>query len=196
MSLNAKDTRRYVYVRDGEIKEKVTADTEGAKLYEYELRDGSKGSKHELTYKSISGKIVNVELHEGDFGTNLNVTFDFDNGDEPVTLSLGTATNYGEDMMKKLPAVNFAEHVAVAPYSFEDKGKVRKGLSVTQGDVKIQNFFYDAENKKNINDFPEPAGDTTKYTKTKWQTYFTVARDFLVDYTAQNVVTRFNNPNF
>lgn len=192
MSLETKDTRRFVSIRDGEIKEKVSADTEGAKLYEYELRDGTKGSKYEITYKSISGIITDVSVQDGEYGTNLNIAFDFGDGGETVTLSLNTSQTYGEDVMKKLPNINFEEFVVMSPYNFTDeKGKLRKGMTITQGDTKIQNFFYDADAKKAINGFPEPVGDTTKYTKAKWKTYFSGCTDFLVDYTNEHTVRHF-----
>lgn len=191
--LAAKEMRRYITVlsSEGDLRESVPEGTEGAVRREYETSDGKTGVKFEKVYKSLGGKIVDVNLWDGDYGTSLQITVDF-GGDEPVVLSLGTNTPYGEDVMKKLPNINLNEHVVFSPYNFTDeKGKNRRGMSITQGDVKLQSFFFDAENKKSINGLPEPKGDTSKYTKEKWQLYFATVRDFLVDYTRDNVLPQF-----
>lgn len=164
---------------DGTLRLTVDEGTEGAKLREYETSDGKKGSKWELTFKSLCGKISNMQMHEGDYGKNLLVTFAYEGGAD--TVSFNTASPYGEDFMKKLPNINLDEFVTISPYSFtDDNGKVRKGVTVTQGDVKLQNYFYDAEKKKNLHKYPEPEGDTGKYDKDDWKIYFTKCRKFLV----------------
>lgn len=180
---------------DGTLRLVVPEGTEGAQFREYETSDGKKGSKWELIFKSLSGKISNLYIHEGDYGANLMVTLAYDGGED--TISIGTGTPFGEDFMKKLPNINLDEYVEIQPYSFEDdKGKIKRGISIKQGDRKIQNFFYkpsDVEGGRgeNINGYPNPTGDTSNYTKDDWKIYFMQARRFLVKYTEENFLPKF-----
>jgi len=184
MSLTQKDTAQYLSIlgSTGDIRMTVDEGTEGAKLREYETSDGKKGSKWELIYKSISGKIIGIEFFDGEFGMNMVLTFDFEDGNDPVKLSLGTASNYGEDVMKKLPNIKLDEHVVFNPYAFTgDDGKQKKGVSITQGDEKVLSYYWDPEKKKSVNNIPEPDGDTKKYSKDDWKMYFMKVRKFLIE---------------
>ncbi len=179
---------------DGTLRLTVDEGTEGAKLREYETSDGKKGSKWELTFKSLSGKITNLQMYEGDYGKNLLVTLSYEGGAD--TISFNTTTPFGEDFMKKLPNVNLDEYVTIAPYSFvDDNGKTRKGVTVTQGDTKLQNYFYDPEKKKNLHKFPNPEGDVSKFDKDDWKIYFTQARKFLVKNTEDVFLPTFAHMN-
>lgn len=201
MALEQKETRRIINVlgSTGDFRETVTEGTEGAKKREYETSDGKKGEKWELVYKSIGGKIVDVEFFEGEYGKNLLVTFDFEDETEPVTVSFGTNTPFGEDVMKKLPNINFNEWVVFSPFAFtDDNGKDRKGVSITQGDVKIQTFFTERKEDKNgkvtyknINGLPEVEGDAKDYDSDDWKIHFTKIRKFLVKYTEENIMPQF-----
>lgn len=179
---------------DGTLRLTVDEGTEGAKLREYETSDGKKGSKWELTFKSLSGKITNLQTYEGDYGKNLLVTLAYNGGED--TISFNTATPFGEDFMKKLPNINLDEYVTIAPYSFtDDNGKVRKGVTVMQGDVKLTNYFYDPEKKKNLHKYPEPEGDVSKFDKDDWKIYFTKCRKFLVKNTEDTFLPTFAHMN-
>ena len=168
----------------------VPEGTEGAVRREYETKDGKKGAKHELVFDEMTGNIVGVSLHDGEYGTNLMVVFEKDG--EELTLSLSTSQNYGEDVMKKLPNIDFDQEVTFKPYSFEDeKGKLRKGVSITQDGEKILSYFWDPKKEKSCNKFPEPKGDTKKYKKDDWKLYFLEARKFLQDYTEENIIPEF-----
>lgn len=198
MGLETKETRKIINVlgSEGDFRLTVPEGTEGAVRREYESSDGKTGVKHELIYKSIGGKIVDVSFYEGDYGRNLQVTFDFEEGDEPVTVSLGTNTPYGEDVMKKLPNIDLNEWVVFTPYAFEDdRGKDRKGITISQGDEKIQSFFTEVSEEdgkrvyKNINGLPEPTGEEAD--SDDWKIYFTQVRKFLVKYTEDNILPQF-----
>lgn len=180
---------------DGTLRLTVPEGTEGAVYREYETSDGKKGSKWELIFKSLSGKISNLQTHDGDYGMNLMLTLSYDGGED--TISIGTSTPFGEDFMKKLPNINLDEYIDFAPYAFtDDSGKPRKGVSIKQGDTKIQNYFYkpNADGSKggaNVHGYPNPEGDTSKYTKDDWKIYFMLARKFLMKYTEENFLVKF-----
>lgn len=180
---------------DGTLRLVVPEGTEGSVHREYETSDGKKGSKNELIIKSVTGKITNIQLYEGDYGTNLMVTLSYEGGAD--TISINTNTPYGEDFMKKLPNVNLDEFVTFSSYSFVDeKGKTRKGVTLTQGDVKLKDFFTDSEDyKKKLHGFPMPKGDLEKYTKEKWKLYFAEARIFLLDYVTEHFLPTFAHMN-
>lgn len=170
---------------DGRIHVSVPEGTEGAILRKYETSDKKTGEKWEHIYDQLSGKIKKVDFREGDFGSQLLVTVGDDSGEKPVVLALATNGNYGEDLMKKLLAIDIEQDVTLKPYSFnDDKNKLRKGISVVQGEVKVANYFYDAEKKKNLHGYPvapKPKGKKGVVSKDEWKLYFTQVRIFLVD---------------
>lgn len=175
---------------DGTLRLTVPEGTEGAVRRDYETSDGKKGTKYELVFKSLSGRITNMQMYEGDYGKNLLVTLTYEGGED--TISFNTSSPYGEDFMKKLPKINLDEFVTISPYSFMDEnGKTRRGVTVTQGDVKLQNHFYDPEKKKNLHKYPNPEGDTDKFDKDDWKIYFTQCRKFLVKYTEDTFLPAF-----
>lgn len=185
-----KEGRFISILADGKFHETVGADADGAVLREYETSTGEKGSKYEYVYSKLEGVITNVEFQDGDFGEQILTTFS--DGENEVTLALGVGSNFGEDLMKKLPAIKLEEPVRLIPYSFEDdKGKNRKGITVYQNDEKVQNYFYDAEKKENLNGYPTPEGDTEMFSKDEWKQYYLGARIFLVKYVKANIVPLF-----
>lgn len=181
---------RYISIKaDGKFHETVSKDTDGAILREYETSDGAKGEKWELVYSKLEGMITNIQFQEGDYGENMQITFRFEDESE-VTLSQGVATNFGEDLMKKLPSIDFKDKVGLSPYSFEDeRGKLIRGVGVYQTSDKVANFFWNGTDT--LNGFPTPEGDTKNYDKDDWKIHFLKARKFLVSYTKENIVSKF-----
>ncbi len=185
-----KDNYVSILSSDGTLRMTVPEGTEGSIHREYETSDGKKGVKNELVFNKLSGKITNIAFHDGDFGKSIQVTVTDDAGD--VVLSINTAQNYGEDFMKKLPNIDLEQPVTLSPYNFtDDKGKLRKGISILQNDVKVQNSYYDALAKKNTNKFPEPDGDTKKYDNDDWKTYFIKVRKFLIKEVETKIIPKF-----
>ncbi len=180
---------------DGTLRTKAQEGEEGAVRREWETKDGTKGVKWERVFGKIEGMITNVGIFEGDYGTNLVITISDKNGME-AKLSLGLNTPFGEDVAKKLPNVDFEEPVSFAPYAFvDDRGKDKKGVTVMQGENKLQSFFngYDVDAKKftYANGYPEPKGDTSKYNSDKWKVYFGECRIFLQEYVEKYILPRF-----
>lgn len=172
---------------DGRIHISVPEGTEGSVVRKYKTSDDKEGTKTEMVYSQIIGKITKINFYEGDYGRQIQVTIS-DGNEKPIVLSLGTSSNYGEDLMKKLINVNLDKKVKIVPYSFvDDKKKSRKGITIWQHDgkeaVKIGNYFYDEDKKKNIHGFPEPKKPkgNKPLSKDQWKLYFGEVREFLVE---------------
>lgn len=175
---------------DGTLRMPVPEFTEGAVTREYETSDGKTGTKHEMVYTELSGMITKVAFFDGEYGKLLQLTIE-DGEEKPIILSVGTESNFGEDLMKKLPGIDLSVPVRIAPYSMTtDNGKTKKGVSVYQtpnefsDEMKLNNYFYDAEAKTNLHGFPKiPAGHGKKpVSKEQWKMYFLEARIFLIDF--------------
>lgn len=193
MSGLSKDTERnYLGIlSDGTLRQKVTQETPGAVRREYETSDKKKGVKWELVFNQIEGHIVKIELVDGDYGKMLQLHFAWDGG--TAIVSVNTSSNFGEDVMKKLPNVRFNLPVRFRPFAFEADGKLKKGVSLTQqrhGEVweKIPSFFWDAGEKVLKNGYPAPEGKPEDYSKDDWKVYFIQARKFLMGYIVEHVV--------
>ncbi len=193
------DTIFATVLADGMIHVSVPKGTEGAVERKYATEEDKKsgdkanmsGSKWEHVYTELSGVIKEIKFHEGDYGINLLVVVEDEEDDEakPITLALSTESNFGEDLMKKLPNINRKKPVTFAPYAFEnDKGKKQRGISVTQEDKKgdlekITSFYYDTEEKQVTNGYPKPpaAKKGKELKKSDWRSYFDEAREFLIE---------------
>lgn len=191
--LTTDKTGRYISIKaDGKFHEVVSKDTEGAVLREYELRDGTKGSKWELLYRSVDNvHITNIKFEDSDFGENILLTLA--DGENEVIWAENTSTNFGTDLMKKLPNVNFAEKLSIKPYSFkaEDTGKDKRGVNIFQKD-KVFSFFYDPETKTETNGFPVPQKPRDEMKTADWKIYFLNVQVFLSDYTKEHIVPKFD----
>lgn len=182
---------------DGKLHTSVEKDTPNAKLREYETSDGKKGSKWELVADSIEGKIKGFGIYEGDFGKQLQV--EIGDGETDVTLFLSTASQYGEDFMKKLPNIKLDTPVKFIPYSFEDEGgKNRKGLNLYQGENKLVSFYHEGtgQDTKVLNGYPAVPEDLIgKKDSDAWKLYFLGARQFLIKEVQKSAAYKTDMPN-
>lgn len=192
---NTKQDNSYLSIlADGTLRMSVPEFTEGSVRRDYETSDGKTGTKHELVFTEVSGLITGISFHEGEYGKSINLTIE-DGEDKPVVLQVQTGSNFGEDLMKKLPAVDLSQPVRLAPYSFTDKdtGKSKKGVTVYQNDTKINNFFQEGTGKesKMLHGYPEvPAGHGKKpVSKDEWKAYFMQCRIFMTNYIEEHLVT-------
>lgn len=171
---------------DGSIRVKGEEGQPGVEKRDWEAPDGSKGTKFEFKYSSLVGTVVDVNIYEGDYGKSLHVMIE-DSG-ELYILSTSATSNFASDIMKKLPNIDFKLPVKFRPFAFtnKDNGKPVKGVTITQGETKITDFFRDSENK-NINGMPSPEGDTKKYDTDDWKVYFIQVGKFLTNHTMEQV---------
>lgn len=183
---------------DGSLRMTTEESDPKAKRRDWKSPDGEKtGTKWERVYRDISGKVTTIEFYDGDYGKNLIIGLTDGDNDE-VCVSIQTNSPFGEDMMKKIPAIDMSKSIKLAPYAFEDdNGKMRKGVTVYQAndegvfdkDNKVENFFYDKTKKENLYDFPTPkfkkdkkTGENKPFSSDEWKLYFGTCRLFLIDY--------------
>ena len=168
---------------DGLFHMTVPEGTEGAVKRDYETSDGKAGTKYELVYGELTGKIDDVSFFDSNYGKLLQITVT-DGDEEPVIISVGTSGNFGTDLLKKLPNIDLKKEVTFAPYSFKDEktSKPKRGVAITQDGKKIESFYYDAKKKANKHDFPEiDEAKLKKQKKAYWKGYFLTVEEFLVD---------------
>lgn len=183
MSIETPKTQGLYYsIIDGTFRRRVDEKTPNAIRREYETKDGAKAEKYELLIDSLEGYIEDMGTHDGDFGRTLTITLDKNQDGVNPVINIGIETSYGDNILKKLPHIDFTKPVKLRPFARTNQtnGKEMRGIEVSQNGEKYKNFFYDGE--KNINGFPEPTGDTSRYTKEDWKIHFLGVRKFLLNY--------------
>lgn len=194
----------FLSIVQGTLRQSVPEGTSGAVVREWEV-GGKRGVKHEMVFSAVRGRIVGVDIYEGESGNrkfqNVNITLDSEDSDKFPVISVGTGTRYGQDILKKLPNVNFLEQVRIRPYSFVPDGEDKPvtGVELTQQDgtgnfnKKITSFFHKKVNDKweAQNGFPTPEGDIKDYQTDDWDIFYKKTRRFLVDYTKERIVPKF-----
>ena len=168
----------YLSIIQGTLKQKVTPETKDAERRDYELKDGTKGTKYELSFKSWRGVVQDLRLKEGEYGETLEVEF------EDAILTINTDSRYFNDFVKKLVSADISKEIEVSPFDFESEGKKLTGVSIYQqknGErVKLENHFWNDKDKKSCNGMPIPSGDTNRFKKDDWKMYFILVKKFLV----------------
>lgn len=174
---NKGGNKKYLSVlSDGKFHQTVQEGTPNSIKREYEDKDGGKHTKIELVFDEISGKITDVSFEDGDFGKNLRVELD-----KEGIMSLGTSSNFGEDLMKKLVGMNPSLVYRFVPYAFTaENGKMKKGMTVYQGETKIESFYWNPMTKQPTNGIPVPEGDTSTFDSDDWKMHFMKVRKFLI----------------
>lgn len=172
ISSNNSGKKFVTILADGKFHQSVPEGTPGEVQRQYEDKEGFMKTKNELVFDSVTGKITKISFEDGDFGKSLQLEIDGEG-----VVSVGTASNFGEDLMKKLPNIDLAQPVKLVPYAITDGGKNKRGVTVYQNDAKVNSFYWNG--KETINGLPE-TGDTSKFTSDDWKVYFITARKFLV----------------
>ncbi len=209
--IESREKKNYISISSDAILRKVVpAGTLGAKEREYETKEKDengnfiKATKIEKHFESVSGKITNIQFVDTDYGTLLQVeltdTSDF-LANEPEILSMSTSQSYAQDFMKKLPNIDLSKEVILKPFCFTPEGGKRelKGLTVTQDGNKIEKSFVEKQGDKFVNIMGYPTPDEKLQNeknemkrKEGWKRYFKDCEIFLVDYTTENFVSKFD----
>src|SRR5574343_1059503 len=179
---NNVDKKFVTILADGKFHQEVPVGTEGAVERTYEDMEGVEHTKTELVFDTVKGMITGITFFEGKVGKNIQIEIDGDG-----IISVGTASNFGEDVMKKLPAIDLSKEVTITPYSFIPKGEEnsKKGVTIYQDGVKVMSHYSKEEPVGSgkyitINGMPEPEGDTKSFDSDDWKMHFMVVRKFLM----------------
>jgi hypothetical protein len=186
---------------DGIMRQNVPEDTAGAEKREYETSkkdtEGNfiKGHKWEKKVESVAGLITDIKLVETGFGTLIQIELTDTFLNTTDILSLNAKSTFGEDFMYKLPNIDLTKEVSIRSYSYIPKGKTKtsRGLDIKQDNEKINNFFRDPKDWNTIiNGLPTPTGDVKKYKTDDWKIYYLQVNKFLVEYTTEHFVSKFD----
>lgn len=187
----------FTKIVNGTFRVKADENTPNAIYREYVNQStGSKESVWETHFKRISGYIVNVSfetINTGGKAFNLwKITLKEKKEGKEVVISLSYGSSYATDFLKKLPNVNAFYPVTLTPYAFEDEESKKKliGISVVQGEKKIQNFFFDYNTKSVLYGMPVAQGSKA-YDSDDWQIFFKQVDKFLKNYIITNVVPKY-----
>lgn len=175
---NIKGTGKvYLKVVGGNFSQTVEKTTQGAKLREYELSNGKKGSKWEITYQNWTGRLVGIKFEDTEYGKMCRIELD------DAVVTLGADSRYFTDFASKIFNADLTKLILFHPYDMEvDGGKKRQGISLQQGGQKLQSYFYNPETKKKLHGFPEvDEAKKAKYGDDYWKPYFTEVKFFLME---------------
>lgn len=193
----------FLSIVQGEFTYQVPEGTDGARRREWEVGKKS-GVKWEFTYRAISGKIEDVSFYEGENDgrkfTTLNIALEENEDGKVPVITTNVDSRYAQDLMKKLPNVDFSQSVRIRPFSFQPEGedKTVTGIELTQQgtsgdwDKKITSAFHKREDDKTvtIGDFPVPE-NKEGMDSDDWKMYFTQVKKFLVKNTKENICPKF-----
>jgi len=170
----------YLYIISGKLTQKVTADTPNAILRHYEKKDGSNGEKWELHHKNLTAFISGIEFNESEFGEQciLKMT----DGKDTACLTMPTNGRYFIDFARKFSNINLEEKITINPYDFNNDGKQLTGISIVQNGKKLENYFWDKENKCAINGIVQPENNGDGFDSDDWKMYFIKLKKFLKSY--------------
>lgn len=163
--------KTYLRIVNGSWAQTVDKGTEGAKLREYEGKNGQKGSKWELYFSSWTGRIHTIEFRENEFGIQCLI----DVGD--AVLTLPTDSRYFADLASKLPSANLAKDLTFHPFNMDTETGKKVGISLQQDGVKLKNFYWDGTKK--LHGYPE-VDETKKSKNGYWKFYFAEVSEFLI----------------
>lgn len=169
----------YLSIVGGNMVQKVEEGTPGAKRREYEASDGSKGVKFEIHHKNLTGKITGLEFRDGNYGEQFILTLW--SWDEQVKLHLNTDGRYFAPFAKKLPNVDLEKEITINSFDFTTTDGTRLiWMDVRQNWLKLNDYYWDKENKKAINwMIPIDEEKKEKMKKKYWPSYFLEASVFL-----------------
>lgn len=176
----------YLTIIGGNLKQKVSEDTEGAKRRVYETKDGGEGEKWELTHRNVRGKLASFDFDKKDFGVVMLEIVIIDEDGKKIQISTPDNSRYANDFMEKLPNIDLEQEIVLNTYDFEVNGKRKTGVSIVQGTNadgepnKISTAYFDFDKRKPLRGLPQPTGDTDEYDTDDWKMYYLQKKKFLI----------------
>ena len=193
MPLGDSDTNKtYLSISFGKLRKKVNEATPGAVSRINKIKE----TVWELVYGFITGKITNILYKEhSEYGNSFEITFD--DGNEKYNVSLPEDSKYCQDFLSRLPNLDLSHYVTLSPYDFkpQDSEKNKKGLTLKQNGVKIENYFVTKEDDKYIfsHGYPETDGQLSK---ADWKIYVIRLQEFLKKFTIETIIPKLTETKF
>jgi hypothetical protein len=183
----------FLKIIEGSLRQAVPAGTPDAVEREWQA-GGKTGVSIELVHKAAFGHITEVSFYDGESDgrkfTTLNITLDENEDGKKPVIGVGIGTKYAQDLMKKLPSVDFKDEVRIRPFSYIPEGEDKNvtGVEILQRDgtgaftKKVNNFFIKQEGEKWIptNGFPVRPKPYEDQTEEEREIYKIQCRAFLM----------------
>lgn len=170
--------------RVGKFAIQSSQDNPEAKRRDWKSPDGKTGTKYEIYYKKLSGKLEFAEVYESDYGTQLKVGIR-DKGILYIWSSRFDSA-FATSVMERLPKVNVGDEMELSPYLIYKGEKTNKGITMHVNGVKVGSYYsqYDTENgefieRNGLETIKKP--DVSKATSADWRIYFAQKAVFLRD---------------
>ena len=145
----------YLSFSKGRFTKRVPEGTENAKPRVLEMGPNEGKTVWEITYDTLEGQILQIEVTEGAYGDRLNIYLDVTIEGDPeeiLKIEMPFSSSYAKSFLKRLPNIDFSKDVVLRGYDILDKAKGRTNyyLVPTQNG-KIESAY----TKENPNGFPD-----------------------------------------
>src|SRR5450432_3893905 len=105
-----KEKNLYYTIVGGSFRVQVSEDHPEAVRRDWTSADGSKsGTKYERIIKSLIGFIEDIQFRDSEYGLQMYIMLDENQEGWKPVIALSTASREAEDLMKKLPSINFLQ---------------------------------------------------------------------------------------
>jgi len=184
---NNRSDKPYLSIVGGKWSMTVDKGTPKAQHREYELSNGNKGEKWEIINDAWNGNVIGITFEDTDFGKFCKVEL------QDAILSINTDSRFFQHLAGKLHSADLNKSINFAPYDFEsDDGKKIKGMNLWQNEVKIENSFYDAENKQFVDEYPKP--ENQNMDKDDWKSFYIQVKKFLIKKLQELKIPEYTQP--
>lgn len=201
----------FLKIVDGALRQKSAEGLMGAERREWQA-GGQSGVSWEIPHVSVTGFIENISFFEGEkdgrrFST-LNIELDENEDGRVPVVTASVSTKYAQDIMKKLPNVDFAKEVRIRPFSFTPEGQEKEtaGVEITQADStgaflrKVSSYFIDTVFKDGkeqyvpVNGYPTRSKPWSEQNDGERQIYRIESLQFLINFTKGQTIHRIIPP--
>lgn len=193
MPVGTTEKKTFLHITYGKLRMRTTEGDPQAEARE--TKDGK--TVYERVYTYVEGRLTGIYYKEDEkFGNSFEVTVD--DGKEKFQVSFPEGDNYFIDFFSKLSNADLTKWIKIAPYDFTDtSGKRRKGITLMQDNLKIENYFNVKEDDKYVykNGFPEPE-NPKKMDKDDWKMYFIKVNKFLRNFIKEKLIPKIQDKNF
>jgi len=135
MGLETRGEGKYITILGGKFCQRVQEGTEGAVTRKNKMGN----TVHEKFYDSFTGKLVDIQVKDGNYGKTWN--FSFRDQKEMYTLQLSYSNSFSTAFLKMLPNIDVTKEMKVSPSVKEVDGKNRSSLFVNQDGAPVKHAY-------------------------------------------------------